>query len=80
MWKAQHGCEDCGESDPIVLELDHWEDNKEEAVGRLVTDGAGWSRLQAELDKCAVVCANCHRKRTASRRSQYACMPTGEEA
>jgi hypothetical protein len=56
-------CIDCGESDPIVLEFDHQVDKKFN-----ISRGAGtmsFDKLMNEISKCEVVCANCHRKRTA---------------
>lgn len=58
------GCVDCGEDDPIVLEFDHVRGVKEENISRLLRSGSE-ERLRAELEKCDVVCANCHRKRTS---------------
>jgi hypothetical protein len=61
-----HPCIDCGEDDPIVLESDHLGD-KEFTIG---SDFCvrNWDSILAEIKKCEVVCANCHRKRTAQRR------------
>jgi len=58
-------CLDCGECDPILLEFDHVRGEKYNNVSHLV--GKGWSidTIQKEIDKCEVVCSNCHRKRTA---------------
>ena len=60
-----HPCVDCGEGDPIVLEFDHTRGTKVDNVRTLTN-----SRVKAweELMKCDVVCANCHRRRTAERR------------
>lgn len=59
-------CADCGIKYPYwVMDLDHRDpDMKEEGLGRLI-NSRGWrgARLQAEIDKCDVVCANCHRLR-----------------
>lgn len=64
--KLVAGCADCGYRDnPAALEFDHVENNKESNVSRLL--GATWIRVQAEIDKCEVVCANCHRIRTVNR-------------
>jgi hypothetical protein len=61
-----HPCVDCGESDPVVLEFDHLGD-KAFNIGSSLRDRS-WESLLAEMAKCEVVCANCHRRRTASRR------------
>lgn len=60
-------CEDCKEDDPLVLEFDHVRGKKVAPVNRLVSLGARWSTIQSEINKCAIVCANCHRRRTAVR-------------
>jgi hypothetical protein len=61
-----HPCVDCGETDAVVLEFDHLRDKLFD-VGRAVRD-RGWQSLLNEMEKCEVVCANCHRRRTARRR------------
>jgi hypothetical protein len=60
-----HPCIDCGEADPVVLEFDHLE-AKEFNVSYGVRH-LTWESVLAEIAKCDVVCANCHRRRTASR-------------
>jgi hypothetical protein len=59
-------CADCEEHDPIVLEFDHVGEKRAE-VSVLVRRGVRASALRLELDRCDVVCANCHRRRTALR-------------
>jgi ribosomal 50S subunit-associated protein YjgA (DUF615 family) len=61
----RHPCVDCGETDPLVLEFDHLED-KEFNIGQGLRDRA-WREVLAEMKKCDVVCANCHRRRTNRR-------------
>lgn len=60
-------CKDCGEGDPVVLEFDHVRGKKVGHVSQLLLGGASWKTLEREMSKCEVVCANCHRKRTAKR-------------
>ncbi len=61
-----HPCADCGEADLRVLELDHDDPAEKTAgVGRLLATGLPWATVLAEIDKCTVRCANCHRRRTA---------------
>lgn len=62
---AEHPCVDCGEGDPIVLEFDHLRD-KEFCIGKGFWDRS-WQSVLDEIAKCEVVCANCHRRRTARR-------------
>jgi hypothetical protein len=61
-----HPCVDCGELDPVVLEFDHLRD-KSFTIGQALSR-KGWANILAEMEKCEVVCANCHRRRTAVRR------------
>lgn len=58
-------CTDCGESDPIVLEFDHVRGEKYLCVSKMVADGYALARIEDEIAKCDIVCANCHRRRTA---------------
>lgn len=62
-YKCSHPCVDCGEKDPIVLEFDH------RAGTKLFNIGEGgrhrsMHNLKAEIEKCDVRCANCHRRKT----------------
>jgi len=59
-----HPCVDCGETDIVVLDFDHLRD-KAAGVSDLVAAGARWERILVEIEKCEVVCANDHRRRTA---------------
>ncbi len=59
-----HPCVDCGEPDLVVLDFDHMRDKKYQ-ISKLVNSTCSLARLQAEVAKCDVVCANCHRRRTA---------------
>ena len=59
-------CAECGAADPVVLEFDHV-GRKRADVATLVRRGVRLSVLAAEIDRCEVVCANCHRRRTARR-------------
>jgi hypothetical protein len=68
----EHPCVDCGEDDIRVLEFDHRPGmEKVEAIAVLVMRQAPWSRVLAEIEKCDVRCANCHRRRTAERGSHW---------
>jgi hypothetical protein len=59
-------CQDCGQSDPLVLEFDHV-GPKTAAVSVLVHEGYSVDRVSKEIAACDLVCANCHRRRTALR-------------
>jgi hypothetical protein len=67
---ANCSCADCGENDPVVLEFDHLRD-KHANVASLAQAGASWATIEAEIAKCEVRCANCHRRLTAQRGGFY---------
>jgi hypothetical protein len=53
-----------GETNPVVLEF-HYRYGKERAVSTMVAYGLSIATIQKEIDKCDVLCTNCHRKRTS---------------
>ena len=61
-----HPCVDCGETDAVVLEFDHLGDKKFD-IGQALPY-RNWRTILDEIAKREVVCANCHRRRTAARR------------
>lgn len=65
-----HPCVKCGESNPIVLEFDHLRD-KEMDISKAKRCGWTNERLSAEMNKCQVLCANCHRIKTAEEQGWY---------
>jgi hypothetical protein len=73
----KHPCVDCGEEDLVVLEFDHLRD-KTHNVAYLIRCGS-WPRVLEEIAKCEVVCANCHRRRTARRGRFYRFLATFDD-
>lgn len=61
--KSSLTCAACGEDEPCCLDFHHKDaDVKEIAIATAVNWGWSKERLQLELDKCIVLCSNCHRK------------------
>lgn len=71
-----HSCVDCGERDPLVLDFDHRRDKTTE-ISTLVRKGASWERIETEIRKCEVRCANCHRRRTVTESRGYRLAASG---
>ena len=67
--KLERGCADCGLKipHPEVYDFDHRPGVHKVAKVAQMRLG-NMAALVAEIEKCDVVCANCHRIRTASRR------------
>jgi hypothetical protein len=57
---STHPCTVCGESDPAVLEFHH--SRGKGWILNSILGGNSLVALQAEISKCIVLCANCHRK------------------
>lgn len=62
-------CLDCGKSyPPYVMDFDHRPGEvKLFAIAKARNVGYSLEKVQAEIDKCDLVCANCHRERTFQR-------------
>jgi hypothetical protein len=69
-------CADCGEVDPVVLEFDHLRNDKAFNIGEGLRYRR-WQDILDEIQKCDVVCANCHRRRTARRRGSVRAILSG---
>lgn len=71
--KLGRGCCDCGWNKLARgLDWDHVRGTKVASVSQLIADRRPWHEVEAEIAKCEVVCANCHRIRTAERRDREA--------
>jgi hypothetical protein len=72
-----HPCVDCGEPDVAVLEFDHDDPSGKHAnVTDMLRQRYALSTIQAEIAKCVVRCANCHRRRTARQYDSYRISPS----
>jgi hypothetical protein len=68
---SQNPCVDCGESDPMRLQLDHKVD-KEFVIGKsFVGKSKSLADVQAEIAKCDVRCANCHQVKTHGEQNTW---------
>lgn len=63
-FKKDKPCADCGIVYPLcVMEFDHQRDKRFE-IAVAATRGYSLESVKAEIEKCELVCANCHRIRT----------------
>jgi transposase len=68
-YKQERGCQDCKEMYPhYMLEFDHLH-SKEFGISQYKKRTISLEKVKQEIDKCEVVCANCHRIRTHVRAS-----------
>lgn len=59
-YKNKKGCIICGEKDPIVLDFHHIDPaTKEFSLG---LNQATEEHMREEIEKCVVICSNCHRR------------------
>lgn len=61
-YQRDRGCRDCGETDPRCLQFHHVDGKKDDAVGLMIADSRAVGDIIAEVGKCVVLCANCHRR------------------
>src|ERR1700694_3332834 len=63
-----HPCVDCnGRFPPFVMDFDHVRGAKLGIISRMSTGRMSWAKTLAEIEKCEVLCSNCHRMRTQLR-------------
>lgn len=58
-------CADCGEDNILVLEFDHISDKKYNIGDMICHPSTSLIKLEQEIAKCEIRCANCHRVKTA---------------
>lgn len=61
VYSKKTSCEKCGLEDKVCLEFHHVDD-KEKNVSQLIMDAASIERVENEINKCRILCSNCHRK------------------
>jgi hypothetical protein len=65
-------CEECGEADVRTFEFDHLDPSlKSFSVAHGIAAALTWDAILAEIQKCRMLCANCHRKHTAEQFGWY---------
>jgi hypothetical protein len=66
-------CSDCGKRfAPYVMQFDHRDPKTKTHLVSQMIGRAGTARILAEVAKCDIVCANCHRQRTYIQRTMTA--------
>lgn len=70
--KEESPCSDCGNNYPYyVMDFDHVSGDKLYNIGDMLgSKRSSWKALLAEIDKCEIVCSNCHRIRTHNRKAR----------
>jgi hypothetical protein len=58
--RTELACARCGEENPPALDFHH-SGEKEANVSSMVNDGYSKERIRREMNRCTVLCANCHR-------------------
>ncbi len=66
-----HPCKDCGERNPALLTFDHTHGGKLMDISNMVQHQYGIDRIKREIEKCDVVCFNCHMLREHKRKRAY---------
>ena len=78
--KMSNACVECSESHPDILEFDHIEpNNKDTDVSYMSQHAYCLETIEKEIAKCVLLCANCHRKRTALQKDWYQYNIQGEK-
>lgn len=62
-YKHKSGCYFCKENTPVCLDFHHLDPSEKEINVSIMSRGANSiNSIVKEIDKCVVICSNCHRK------------------
>lgn len=65
-------CVECGINNPIVLEFDHIDPKtKSFSIASGISNTRSWESIMEEIDKCQILCANCHKIKTSKEQNWY---------
>lgn len=65
-------CIFCGFSNPVCLDFHHVNPKtKSYEISQMVKDGYTIDEIKLEINKCVVLCSNCHRLETARIQNNY---------
>ena len=65
-------CVECGMQDSRTLEFDHIKpEDKSFSIARAINDTYSWKTIMSEIQKCQILCANCHKIKTAKEQGWY---------
>ena len=74
IFKGTLACQKCGQNHPATLDFHHTVRDKSNRKINQLTKAGAYQQAKQELEKCTVLCANCHRihhyneKRVAKRK------------
>lgn len=62
-YKASLACTSCSEDDSVCLDFHHVDSKQKDfSLSQVARMGYSKAKILAEIEKCVVLCANCHRK------------------
>jgi uncharacterized protein YxeA len=61
-YKKISKCSKCGEDRHYTLDFHHKDKNKEFSIADSVSNGKSIESIKKEIDKCIILCSNCHRE------------------
>ena len=62
LFKSTLKCTNCGENHPAALDFHHVEKHPDNRHVYNLTANGAYKKAAKEIEKCIVLCANCHRK------------------
>jgi hypothetical protein len=62
LWKSTQKCCICPETVVECLDFHHLDPTTKETTISHAVEAWSWTRLQTEIQKCVIVCRNCHAK------------------